>query len=76
MEEGGAVNIVKDTKLKVIAESFRDWEEIAGAQLVWITPAKKDMIGNWEICHMAALQLKTADTAAIERIQLRRLRSS
>ena len=25
MGEGGAVNIVRDTKLKVIAESFRDW---------------------------------------------------
>ena len=25
MGEGGAVNIVKDMKLKVIVESFRDW---------------------------------------------------
>ena len=25
MGEGGAVNIVRDQKLKVIAESFRDW---------------------------------------------------
>ena len=32
MGEGGAVNIIKDNKLKVIAESFRDWEEIAVPQ--------------------------------------------
>ena len=31
MGEGGAVNIVRDVKLKVIAESFRDWERDCGA---------------------------------------------
>ena len=33
MGEGGAVNIINERKLGVIAESFRDWGEIAGAQV-------------------------------------------
>ena len=40
MGEGGAVNIVRDQKLKVIAESFETRVVIVGVQVVLIIPAK------------------------------------
>ena len=39
MGEGGAVNIVRNQKLKVIAEAFEIGDETVGAQAVWITHA-------------------------------------
>ena len=32
MGEGGSVDIVRDQKLKVIAESFRDWGQVVGVK--------------------------------------------
>ena len=51
MGEGGAVNIVRDQKLKkVIAESFRDWEGTVGVLVEWTTHARNDLNGSWENC--------------------------
>ena len=46
MGEGGAVNIVKDMKLKVIVESLRDWGVIAGALPVATILAISGLAGN------------------------------
>ena len=48
MGEGGAINIVRDKKLKKIAESFVIGEEIVGVLVVWIIAAIRDLAGNWE----------------------------
>lgn len=84
MGEGGAVNIVRDAKLKVIAESFRDW-----GRDCWC-PSGVDNTCNkrfgWQLGNLPAgydhkytyshlgYNLKPLDPqAAIGRIQLRRL---
>ena len=46
MGEGGSVNIVRDQKLKVIAESFRDWGGTVGAPVASIILAVSDLPGN------------------------------
>ncbi len=84
MGEGGAVNIVRDAKLKVIAESFRDW-----GRDCWC-PSGIDNTCNkrfgWQLGELPAgydhkytyshlgYNLKPLDPqAAIGRVQLRRL---
>ena len=84
MGEGGAVNIVRDAKLKVIAESFRDW-----GRDCWC-PSGVDNTCNkrfgWQLGELPAgydhkytyshlgFNLKPLDPqAAIGRIQLKRL---
>jgi len=84
MGEGGAVNIVRDQKLKVIAESFRDW-----GRDCWC-PSGVDNTCNkrfgWQLGELPAgydhkytyshlgFNLKPLDPqAAIGRVQLRRL---
>ncbi len=46
--EGGAVNIVRQSALKILVESFRDWDEIAGARPVKTILATKGLDGNLE----------------------------
>lgn len=84
MGEGGAVNIVNDKKLAVIAESFRDWgrdcwcpsgiDNTCGKRFDWQLgelPAGYDH--KYTYSHLG-YNLKPLDTqAAIGRIQLRRL---
>ncbi|RNC90845.1 MAG: lipopolysaccharide biosynthesis protein RfbH [Synechococcus sp. YX04-3] len=84
MGEGGAVNIVRDQKLSVVAESFRDW-----GRDCWC-PSGVDNTCNkrfgWQLGEMPVgydhkytyshlgFNLKPLDTqAAIGRVQLRRL---
>ena len=84
MGEGGAINIVRDTKLKVIAESFRDW-----GRDCWC-PSGIDNTCNkrfdWQLGELPAgydhkytyshlgYNLKPLDPqAAIGRVQLKRL---
>ena len=84
MGEGGAVNIVRDQKLKVVAESFRDW-----GRDCWC-PSGIDNTCNkrfgWQLGELPAgydhkytyshlgFNLKPLDPqAAIGRVQLRRL---
>ena len=84
MGEGGAVNIVRDQKLKVLAESFRDW-----GRDCWCPSGKDDTCGkrfDWQLGELPAgydhkyiyshlgFNLKPLDPqAAIGRVQLRRL---
>ena len=84
MGEGGAVNIVRDAKLKVIAESFRDWgrdcwcpsgiDNTCGKRFGWQLgelPAGYDH--KYTYSHLG-YNLKPLDPqAAIGRVQLRRL---
>ena len=84
MGEGGAVNIVRDAKLKVIAESFRDWgrdcwcpsgvDNTCGKRFGWQLgelPAGYDH--KYTYSHLG-YNLKPLDSqAAIGRVQLRRL---
>ena len=87
MGEGGAVNIVRDAKLKVIAESFRDW-----GRDCWC-PSGVDNTCNkrfgWQLGELPmgydhkytyshlGFNLKPLDPqAAIGRVQLRRLPES
>jgi CDP-6-deoxy-D-xylo-4-hexulose-3-dehydrase len=84
MGEGGAVNIVRDVKLKVIAESFRDWgrdcwcpsgiDNTCGKRFGWQLgelPAGYDH--KYTYSHLG-FNLKPLDPqAAIGRVQLRRL---
>ena len=84
MGEGGAVNIVRDQKLKVIAESFRDWgrdcwcpsgiDNTCGKRFGWQLgelPAGYDH--KYTYSHLG-YNLKPLDAqAAIGRVQLRRL---
>jgi CDP-6-deoxy-D-xylo-4-hexulose-3-dehydrase len=84
MGEGGAVNIVRDQKLKVIAESFRDWgrdcwcpsgvDNTCGKRFGWQLgelPAGYDH--KYTYSHLG-YNLKPLDPqAAIGRVQLKRL---
>jgi CDP-6-deoxy-D-xylo-4-hexulose-3-dehydrase len=84
MGEGGAVNIVRDQKLKVIAESFRDWgrdcwcpsgiDNTCNKRFGWKLgelPAGYDH--KYTYSHLG-FNLKPLDPqAAIGRVQLRRL---
>jgi CDP-6-deoxy-D-xylo-4-hexulose-3-dehydrase len=84
MGEGGAVNIVRDAKLKVIAESFRDWgrdcwcpsgvDNTCSKRFGWQLgelPAGYDH--KYTYSHLG-YNLKPLDIqAAIGRVQLRRL---
>jgi CDP-6-deoxy-D-xylo-4-hexulose-3-dehydrase len=84
MGEGGAVNIVRDAKLKMIAESFRDWgrdcwcpsgfDNTCGKRFGWQLgelPAGYDH--KYTYSHLG-YNLKPLDPqAAIGRVQLRRL---
>jgi CDP-6-deoxy-D-xylo-4-hexulose-3-dehydrase len=84
MGEGGAVNIVRDAKLKVITESFRDW-----GRDCWCPSGVDNTCGkrfNWQLGELPpgydhkytyshlGYNLKPLDPqAAIGRVQLRRL---
>jgi len=84
MGEGGAVNIVRDAKLKVVVESFRDWgrdcwcpsgiDNTCGKRFGWQLgelPAGYDH--KYTYSHLG-YNLKPLDPqAAIGRVQLRRL---
>lgn len=84
MGEGGAVNIVRDTKLKVIAESLRDWGRDCWCPSGIDNTCKKRF--GWQLGELPegydhkytyshlGLNLKPLDPqAAIGRVQLRRL---
>ena len=84
MGEGGAVNIVKDKKLSVIAESFRDWgrdcwcpsgvDNTCAKRFSWqLGDLPLGYDHKYTYSHLG-YNLKPLDTqAAIGRIQLRRL---
>jgi len=84
MGEGGAVNIVSDPKLKVIAESFRDWgrdcwcpsgiDNTCNKRFGWQLGAlPKGYDHKYTYSHLG-YNLKPLDPqAAIGRVQLRRL---
>lgn len=84
MGEGGAVNIVRDQKLKVIAESFRDWGRDCWCPSGVDNTCNKRF--NWQLGELPVgydhkytyshlgFNLKPLDPqAAIGRVQLRRL---
>ena len=84
MGEGGAVNIVRDQKLKVIAESFRDWGRDCWCPSGIDNTCKKRF--GWQLGELPegydhkytyshlGFNLKPLDPqAAIGRVQLRRL---
>jgi CDP-6-deoxy-D-xylo-4-hexulose-3-dehydrase len=85
MGEGGAVNIVRDAKLKVIAESFRDWgrdcwcpsgvDNTCGKRFSWqLGELPEGYDHKYTYSHLG-YNLKPLDPqAAIGRVQLRRLR--
>ena len=84
MGEGGAVNIVRDQKLKVIAESFRDWgrdcwcpsgiDNTCNKRFGWqLGELPEGYDHKYTYSHLG-FNLKPLDTqAAIGRVQLRRL---
>ena len=84
MGEGGAVNIVRDQKLKVIAESFRDWgrdcwcpsgiDNSCNKRFNWqIGELPKGYDHKYTYSHLG-FNLKPLDPqAAIGRVQLKRL---
>jgi len=84
MGEGGAVNIVRDAKLKVIAESFRDWgrdcwcpsgiDNTCGKRFGWqLGELPEGYDHKYTYSHLG-YNLKPLDPqAAIGRVQLRRL---
>jgi len=84
MGEGGAVNIVRDNKLKIIAESFRDWgrdcwcpsgqDNTCNKRFEWsLGKLPKGYDHKYTYSHLG-YNLKPLDIqAAIGRIQLRRL---
>lgn len=84
MGEGGAVNIVRDQKLKVIAESFRDWgrdcwcpsgtDNTCNQRFDWqLGELPKGYDHKYTYSHLG-FNLKPLDPqAAIGRVQLRRL---
>jgi CDP-4-dehydro-6-deoxyglucose reductase, E1 len=84
MGEGGAVNIVRDAKLKVIAESFRDWgrdcwcpsgvDNTCGKRFGWqLGELPEGYDHKYTYSHLG-FNLKPLDPqAAIGRVQLRRL---
>ena len=84
MGEGGAVNIVRDQKLKMIGESFRDWGRDCWCPSGIDNSCKKRF--NWQLGELPkgydhkytyshlGYNLKPLDTqAAIGRIQIKRL---
>jgi CDP-6-deoxy-D-xylo-4-hexulose-3-dehydrase len=84
MGEGGAVNIVRDAKLKVIAESFRDWgrdcwcpsgtDNTCGKRFGWQLgelPAGYDH--KYTYSHLGYNLKPLESQAAIGRVQLKRL---
>ena len=84
MGEGGSVNIVRDQKLKVIAESFRDWgrdcwcpsgiDNTCGKRFAWqLGDLPEGYDHKYTYSHLG-YNLKPLDPqAAIGRVQLRRL---
>jgi len=84
MGEGGAVNIVRDAKLKVIAESFRDWgrdcwcpsgvDNTCNKRFDWqLGELPEGYDHKYTYSHLG-FNLKPLDPqAAIGRVQLRRL---
>ena len=84
MGEGGAVNIVRDQKLKVIAESLRDWgrdcwcpsgvDNSCGKRFDWqLGELPRGYDHKYTYSHLG-YNLKPLDTqAAIGRVQLKRL---
>ena len=84
MGEGGAVNIVRDQKLKVIAESFRDWgrdcwcpsgvDNTCGKRFGWqLGELPEGYDHKYTYSHLG-YNLKPLDLqAAIGRVQLKRL---
>ena len=84
MGEGGAVNIVRDQKLKVIAESFRDWgrdcwcpsgiDNTCGKRFEWqLGELPEGYDHKYTYSHLG-YNLKPLDPqAAIGRVQLKRL---
>jgi CDP-6-deoxy-D-xylo-4-hexulose-3-dehydrase len=84
MGEGGAVNIVRDQKLKVIAESFRDWgrdcwcpsgvDNTCGKRFGWqLGELPEGYDHKYTYSHLG-YNLKPLDPqAAIGRVQLKRL---
>ncbi|QNG27887.1 lipopolysaccharide biosynthesis protein RfbH [Synechococcus sp. HK01-R] len=84
MGEGGAVNIVRDQKLKVIAESFRDWgrdcwcpsgiDNTCNKRFAWqLGELPEGYDHKYTYSHLG-FNLKPLDPqAAIARVQLRRL---
>ena len=84
MGEGGAVNIVRDQKLKVIAESFRDWgrdcwcpsgvDNTCGKRFGWQLGELPEGYDHKYTYGHLGYNLKPLDPqAAIGRVQLRRL---
>jgi CDP-6-deoxy-D-xylo-4-hexulose-3-dehydrase len=84
MGEGGAVNIVRDQKLKVIAESFRDWgrdcwcpsgvDNTCGKRFGWQLGELPEGYDHKYTYNHMGFNLKPLDPqAAIGRVQLRRL---
>ncbi|MDC3009354.1 lipopolysaccharide biosynthesis protein RfbH [Synechococcus sp. AH-736-G20] len=84
MGEGGAVNIVRDAKLKVIAESFRDWgrdcwcpsgiDNSCGKRFGWQLGGLPEGYDHKYTYSHLGYNLKPLDPqAAIGRVQLRRL---
>lgn len=84
MGEGGAVNIVRDQRLKVVAESFRDWgrdcwcpsgiDNTCNKRFDWkLGKLPRGYDHKYTYSHLG-YNLKPLDTqAAIGRVQLRRL---
>ncbi len=84
MGEGGAVNIVRDQKLKVVAESFRDWgrdcwcpsgiDNTCNKRFDWqLGELPKGYDHKYTYSHLG-FNLKPLDPqAAIGRVQMRRL---
>jgi CDP-6-deoxy-D-xylo-4-hexulose-3-dehydrase len=84
MGEGGAVNIVRDAKLKVIAESFRDWgrdcwcpsgiDNTCNKRFGWQLGELPDGYDHKYTYSHLGFNLKPLDPqAAIGRVQLKRL---
>lgn len=84
MGEGGAVNIVRDQKLKVVAESFRDWgrdcwcpsgiDNTCNKRFSWQLGELPDGYDHKYTYSHLGFNLKPLDPqAAIGRVQLRRL---
>ena len=84
MGEGGAVNIVRDHKLKVIAESFRDWgrdcwcasgvDNTCNKRFAWqLVELPRGYDHKYTYSHLG-YNLKPLDPqAAIGRVQMKRL---
>jgi CDP-6-deoxy-D-xylo-4-hexulose-3-dehydrase len=86
MGEGGAVNVVRDMRLKVIVESFRDWgrdcwcasgqDNTCGKRFGWKLGELPEGYDHKYIYSHLGYNLKPLDVqAAIGRVQLKRLES-